>query len=154
MRVVKKTRLWIVAGVIASSLWSAGCDEKLSSVAGPTPTLEPTYSSISREIFTASDSSGRRACTACHTNVGRNPAGGLNLLTEVGHAQLVDVDSVTNRGSKRVVPGDPDNSILIKKLEGAPGMVGQRMPIGGPPYLTAGQILIIRRWIQEGALNN
>ena len=98
----------------------------------------------------STDAAGRRACTACHTNVGRNPAGGLNLLPEVAYGALVNVDSVTNRGSVRVVPGDPDSSILVKKLEGAPGMVGQRMPIGGPPYLTAGQILIIRRWIRAG----
>ena len=154
MRVAENTRLWIAVLVVAAGLWSAGCDEKLSSVAGPTPTLEPTLSSISREIFNASDATGRRACVACHTNVGRTPAGGLNLLESVAWSQLVSVDSVTNRGSLRVVPGDPDNSILVKKIEGAPGMVGQRMPIGGPPYLTAGQILIIRRWIQDGAKNN
>jgi hypothetical protein len=143
----------MVALVIALGGWSAGCDEKLSSIAGPTPTLEPTYSSISREIFTATDSAGRPACTSCHNNVGRVPAGGLNLLAEVGYSQLVNVGSVTNRGSIRVIPGDPDNSILIRKLEGTPGTAGLRMPVGGP-FLTSGQIQIIRRWIAEGALNN
>ena len=29
----------------------------------------------------------------------------------------------------RVVPGDPDNSYLIQKLEGRPGIVGLRMPL-------------------------
>jgi hypothetical protein len=64
------------------------------------------------------------------------------------------VASVTNPGRVRVVPNDPDASILIRKLEGTPGTAGARMPIGGPPYLTAGQTQIIRRWIELGALNN
>ena len=29
--------------------------------------------------------------------------------------------------------------------------VGRRMPNNGPPYLTDGQILILRRWITVGA---
>jgi hypothetical protein len=140
--------------VAASCALLAACDESLSKIAGPTPGLEPTYSSISREIFNSTDAAGRVACTNCHTNVGRNPAAGLNLLPDAGYAALVNVASITNRGSTRVIPGDPDNSILIRKLEGSPGLVGQRMPIGGGPYLTSGQILIIRRWIEEGAQNN
>jgi hypothetical protein len=153
MRVVNRIRVGTMVAVLAC-LASAGCDEKLSSVAGPTPGLEPTFSSISREIFSSTDAAGRRACTNCHTNVGRNPAGGLNLLSDFAYAALVNVPSVTNPGRVRVVPGDPDASILIRKLEGTPGTSGQRMPIGGPPYLTSGQVLIIRRWIEAGALNN
>lgn len=154
MHLVRRARLYAAAAAVVASLSAAGCDESLSSVAGPTPGLEPTFSSIQREIFSASDAAGRVACTNCHTNVGRNPAGGLNLLPDLSYAALVNVASVTNRGFVRVVPGDPDASILVRKLEGSPGLVGQRMPIGGPPYLTAGQIQIIRRWIELGAPNN
>jgi hypothetical protein len=154
MRLLKRTRVWAAAVAVVSSLFSGGCDEKLSSVAGPTPGLEPTFSSIQREIFSSTDAAGRTACVNCHTNVGRNPAGGLNLLPDFSYAALVNVASVTNRGSIRVVPDDPDASILVRKLEGTPGTSGQRMPLGGPPYLTSGQMLIIRRWIELGALNN
>jgi hypothetical protein len=153
MPVVNRIPAWTLVTVLACFA-SAGCDEKLTSIAGPTPGLEPTFSSIQREIFSSTDAAGRRACVACHTNVGRNPAGGLNLLPDLSYAALVNVASLTNPGRTRVVPGDPDNSILVRKLEGTPGTTGQRMPIGGPPYLTEGQMLIIRRWIQEGALNN
>ena len=48
-----------------------------------------------------------------------------------------------------MVPGDPD-SYLIHKLEAAPGIVGERMPRNAGPFLTAGQISIIRRWIELG----
>ena len=153
MRFVNRLGVW-AAFVAAACVVSAGCDEKLSSIAGPTPGLEPTFSSIQREIFSSTDAAGRRACTNCHTNVGRNPAGGLNLLPDISYGALINVASVTNAGQTRVIPGNPDASILVRKLEGTPGTSGQRMPLGGPPYLTAGQIQIIRRWIELGAPNN
>jgi hypothetical protein len=52
-----------------------------------------------------------------------------------------------------VVPGDPDSSYLIHKLEGGPNIAGVRMPLNGP-YLQEGQVLVIRRWIEIGAPNN
>jgi len=137
-----------------SGLVLSGCDENLSSIAGPTPTLEPTFASIQRDIFQTTDSAGRTACTTCHTNVGRNPTGGLNLVADFAYAQLVNVPSGGRAGAVRVIPGDPENSYLIHKLEGRSGIAGRRMPNNGPPYLTEGQIRIIKRWIEIGAPNN
>ena len=130
------------------------CDEKLSDVAGPTPNLTPTFSSIQNDIFSAPDATGRAACTSCHTNVGRTPASGLNLSGPTAHAALVNRPSVAKAGAVLVAPNDPENSYLIHKIEGRPGIVGQRMPRTGGPYLTDGQVLIIRRWIELGAPNN
>jgi hypothetical protein len=132
----------------------AGCDEKLSDLTGPTPGLEPTFSSIQREIFDTTDSSGRLACTLCHTNVGRNPSGGLNLVAGVSHAALVGVGSTAKPGAVRVIAGDPENSYIIHKLEGSADIAGVRMPRGNGPYLTEGQIMVIKRWIAIGAPNN
>ena len=143
----------ILALVIATA-GSLGCDEALSSVTGPTPNLVPTFTSIQTEIFNQTDSSGRAACIQCHTNVGRNPAGGLNLTSGNSYAALVGVSSVERPGVLRVVAGDPANSYLIHKLEGTPGIVGRRMPFIGPPFLTDGQVLVIRRWIELGARND
>ena len=53
----------------------------------------------------------------------------------------------------RVEPGDPDNSYLIQKLEGAPGIMGSRMPQGGP-FLDQATVDMIRQWIMDGAPNN
>jgi hypothetical protein len=130
------------------------CDEKLSSIAGPTPNLEPTFASIQHDIFEATDSAGRTACTQCHTNTGRNPSGGMNLNHDTAYDQIVNVASRAKPGVMRIVPGDPDNSYLFQKITGAPGITGNRMPNNGPPYLTDGQILIIRRWIANGAPRN
>jgi len=132
----------------------AGCDEKLSDITGPTPDLAPTLGSIQRTIFNVTDSSGRLACVGCHSDQGRAPAGGLVLLEGRAYDSLVGRVSTGKPGATRVVPGDPDNSYLVHKLEGKADIVGQRMPRGNGPFLTEGQMLVIRRWIQEGAPNN
>src|SRR5918996_1658658 len=51
----------------AAALMAVACDEKLSDLTGPTPNLEPTFASIAQNIFQTTDSSGRVACTQCHT---------------------------------------------------------------------------------------
>ena len=53
-----------------------------------------------------------------------------------------------------MVVGDAENSYLVHKLEGRADIVGQRMPRTSGPFLTEGQISIIRRWIDQGAQNN
>jgi hypothetical protein len=144
-------RILTLAAVAAGG---AACDEKLSSLAGPTPNLEATFSSVQANIFETTDSAGRTACINCHTNVGRVPDGGLNLRHDVAYDQLVNRAAVGKSGATRVIPGDPNGSYLVQKIEGRPGIVGLRMPFNGPPYLTSGQIAILRRWIEEGAQRN
>ena len=116
--------------------------------------LEPTFASIQHDIFETTDSAGRQACTVCHTSTERNPAGGMNVNHDVAYDQLVNAPVRGRVGAIRVIPGDPDNSYLIQKLEGRADIVGRRMPFNGPPFLTDGQILIIRRWIAIGAPRN
>ena len=48
----------------------------------------------------------------------------------------------------------PHNSYMVQKLEGAAGIVGERMPRSHGPFLTEGQMLVIRKWISDGAPNN
>ena len=139
--------------LIAATAAFAACDEKLSSIAGPTPNLEPTFASIQKEVFETTDVAGRVACTGCHTSTGRVPAGGLNLNHDVAYDSLVNV-AARKPGALRVVPGDPENSYLVHKIEGRAGIVGLRMPVSGPPYLTDGQIFILKRWIALGAPRN
>jgi len=145
---------WFVCALPLVAL-SAGCDEKLSDLTGPTPNLVPTLSSIQRDIFSASDSSGRAACNTCHVPGG--PANGTGLFltdTATSYAGLVGRGSRLKPGETLVIPGDPDNSYLVRKLEGGPDINGLRMPRNTGPFLTDGQMLVIRRWIAEGAANN
>ena len=114
----------------------------------------PTFSSIQQEIFNTTDSSGRLACINCHTDAGRTPAGGLVLLDGRSYQALVGQPSRFKAGAIFVVPGDPDASYLIHKLDGAADIAGSRMPRGTGPFLTSGQMQIIRRWIELGAKND
>jgi hypothetical protein len=142
--------LGLAAAVFAGTV---ACDEDLSSLTGPTPNLTPTFSSIQSDIFSTTDAAGRTACTNCHNSNGRVPAGGLDLASGA-HGRLVGVASGQRPTMPRVTPGDPENSYLIHKLEGRPGIIGGRMPRGTGPFLTDGQMLVIRRWIELGAQNN
>jgi hypothetical protein len=144
---VKRRRL---AAMLVLALAGPACDEKLSDVAGPSPSLVPTFDSISQEIFSTTDLAGRTACANCHT--GRIPNININFTSGVdAYALLVNVPSRQRPDLMLVAPGNPDASYLIQKLEGTPGIVGLRMPRNGPPYLTEGQIKVIRRWIEIGA---
>jgi mono/diheme cytochrome c family protein len=137
--------------MILCAVLVAGCDESLETLAGPTPTLTPTLSSIQRDIFQAGDVSGRPSCASCHNpNGGAFRAVGLDLSTEGTYDSLVGAASRQKPGAVRVVPGDPARSYLVQKVEGAADISGVRMPIRGP-YLTDGQIAIIKRWIELGA---
>lgn len=149
------TRFSLFAVCAIVGLVCGSCDESLRSITGPTPDLVPTFTSIQQNIFTTTDSAGRAACTNCHTTAGgRVPPAGMDLGSPNAHAQLVNVASNAKPGAIRVIPGDPENSYLIHKVEGRTGIAGLRMPRSGPPYLTEGQIRVIKRWIELGALNN
>jgi hypothetical protein len=90
-------------------------------------------------------------CTGCHTG-GR---GGLDLRAAASYANLVDVTSQGLCNTlKRVVPGNPADSSLVKKIEGTG--CGSRMPQDNPDYFVNNPNLLVRvrSWIQAGALNN
>jgi len=141
--------------LLTAALSCAACDEPLSDLTGPTPNLEPTFSSISRDIFQSTDAAGRLACTQCHTSTGgRTPPVGLSLDPAVAYDNLVGRTSVQRPGIMRVAPGDPESSYLVHKLEGSSGIVGARMPRTNGPFLTEGQMLVIKRWIANGARND
>lgn len=149
---MRRTLALAILGV--ALLGAAACDEKLSDIAGPTPNLEPTFSSINSLLFQASDSSGRRTCVQCHTDQGRTPAARLLLTPGAAYNSLVNAPSLNRPGEVFVRPGDPDNSYLVKKLEGTAGITGGRMPLGSAAFLTEGQMLIVRSWIAKGARND
>jgi hypothetical protein len=52
-------------------------------------------------------------------------------------------------GKIPIVPGHPDQSFLIKILQGPADGVS-RMPLGGP-YITATDLTFIAQWITDGA---
>ena len=69
----------------------------------------------------------------------------------VAYANLVNVTS-PNSGETRVIPGNANDSYMIKKLEGRQS-VGDRMPLGSSPLSTT-DLQNIKNWINQGAKNN
>ena len=90
-------------------------------------------------------------CATCHLTGAE--AGKMSLVPANAIAHLVNIKVQEAPNLVRVVPGNPDASYLIMKLEGthiAHGGTGARMPFGAPP-LSAEKIANFRRWIREGA---
>lgn len=79
----------------------------------------------------------------------------LPLTAGASHAALVNVAADETCGGVRVVPGNPDASYLVKKLEQMTPCDGAHMPrpfeVGTAPPLTADQLATIRAWISAGA---
>ena len=88
------------------------------------------------------------ALAGCHASPGAKA--GLNLDAASSIANLVNVPSSQQPGLQRVLPGNPDDSYLVRKLEGGPGITGARMPLSRASLPTA-QLDLIRLWIAQGA---
>lgn len=139
--------------VFSALLFMAGCGagsgEGLDANGLPensTPVTDPagevSLAALQTNIFGA-------ICSRCHT--GATAPHGLRLDSEDNsYAFLVGHASDEVPALLRVNPGKPDESYIVKKIEGDPSIVGNRMPLGGP-YLSEAQIESIRNWITNGA---
>ena len=104
--------------------------------------LTPTLSSIQALVFDP-------RCVEHHGD--HAVEAGLDLSEGMAHAALVNVPS-TQAALDLVEPGDAENSYLVHKIEGRPGIARDPMPPRGDP-LTEEEIAAIRDWINAGALN-
>jgi hypothetical protein len=77
-------------------------------------------------------------------------AGGFTVSAEMTRDDLVNAPAFANPAVILVIPGDPDESYLVRKLEGGPNIQGEAMPPDGPA-LAAEEIQRIRDWIAAGA---
>ena len=116
----------------------AGCPLDISPETGSIPSNPPppggtvSYQQDLQPLFDD-------ACVVCHGS-----AGGLDLSSRF--ALLLGGSS-----GDVVLPGDPDASILVLRVEGS--TLGDQMPLN-QAELTFFEIALIRTWILEGALDN
>jgi len=90
---------------------------------------------------------------SCHS--GGQPAGGLDLSIGNSYDALVNVPGVFAPQKMLVVPGDPDNSFLVQKVEAPEPGEGTLMPLGATePMDPDCRIKALRDWIAAGAENN
>lgn len=116
----------------------------------PNPTPPPTAVTLTQlqsSVFAP-------RCSACHTGGGAALPASMDLTSAAAtFAALVNVASVEQPALLRVKPGDSANSYVVHKIEGAAGISGSRMPLGGP-FLDQATIDQVRSWIDAGAANN
>lgn len=166
-------------GVVAAMAWAggaAGCDlppyipplveedtnivpdiEVSETTDGETETsgcsIQPKLSELNNRYFKFSCVFG-----GCHETSSQE--GGLDLEAAGMHARLVNVgandEKAGPRGKVLVLPGDPDNSFFLQKLEGTMARdEGNLMPDGADEPLDPNcRIAAVRQWILDGALDN
>jgi hypothetical protein len=104
-------------------------------------------------------------CIQCHSPAAPGgSAQGMDLSAGMARTNLMaraqECNPPANAARNRVVPGMANESYLVWKILGmnpltnGPLCGGQRMPRSGPPFLDNTQIETIRRWIDQGALDN
>ena len=81
-------------------------------------------------------------CAKCHTDGGQMgaPPEGFRLTSYASALDAAD--------RARIVPGQPEASELLRRIR---GQALPRMPMDGPPYLSANEIGLVQRWIEQGA---
>jgi hypothetical protein len=120
---------------------------------------DATFSAVFDAIIRGTGCNGGGACHGGATSITT-----LTMrLKDQAHMQLVGVPAMSmtlsgmgpqcvNSGLVRVVAGDPDNSLLVQKLENTQ-TCGDPMP-PTTALLSAEQIDLVRRWIARGAPND
>lgn len=145
--------------VICYAVPGAMVRDKVTAPAGGTmptnPTFVPgsaTWSAVFQEVIVNNGCNGGSTCHASSSG------GNLVMQTKAdSYKALVNVAAMGNSGTptcaasglRRVVPNDPDNSLLVTKLEQATPACGTRMPPGAP--LKAEQLKQVRDWVAAGA---
>ena len=94
------------------------------------PGAAPTFTQLRTEIFEPRCGNA----TGCHAD---NPARGLDLKVDP-YSALVDVATQTDPKTQYVVPGEPENSLLLTLLRGPvdnadPALATRQMPPGTTP---------------------
>ena len=148
MRVFMRSAIVVVAALTSLAGCGGGSGEGLDengrplASGGGSAVLQPTLASIQANVFSPSC-----AIPGCHG--GGSVQQGLRLDPGFSATNLINVVSPRDANLIRVVPGNPNASFIIQKLEGTQTL-GDRMPQFGP-YLSQQTIDVIRQWIQLGA---
>jgi hypothetical protein len=143
LRVRGRLRLICAGLLLVSTGIATGCsDEGSDEVLAPPENV--SFASQVQPIFTAS-------CTFSDCHAGQTPTGDMNLTEGNAYASTVGASaSNTYPGKIRVVPGQPETSLLYQKITTKD--FGAQMPLRGS--ITQRQRDIIKAWIEEGALDN
>lgn len=124
---------WVAAGLQQGDPLEAETPAQALSP-GPAPGDPVTYVHVA-PIFAA-------RCAKCHADNGLMGSAPEGYRLTSYEATLASADRL------RVVPGKPQASELFRRIR---GQASPRMPLDGPPYLGEDEILLIEKWIIQGA---
>lgn len=88
-----------------------------------------------------------QGCSVSGCHVGPTPQMELDLRRD-RFMMAVGRHAITRPDLQLIHPGQPDESYLVMKVEGADGIIGQRMPFDGEP-LAEDDIATIREWVRR-----
>jgi hypothetical protein len=151
-----------MAGSSGASAGSSGASAGSSGSAGSGMAFvpgSPTYAAVYQEVFVATGCSGGPFCHGSGS-----VTGGLDMTNkDMTYTLLIDVPAGSmslpttmpvppnckDGGKKRVVPGNPDMSLLVEKIEQDKPSCGTVMPPSGK--IAPAKIQQVRTWIMNGA---
>ncbi|MEX0735882.1 MAG: hypothetical protein WD182_00465 [Bacteroidota bacterium] len=135
-RFIKKA----VAGVALALVASLGaCKDEVTGSSVDSivfPDANVSYSQHVQVLF-------QQACAVGGCHAGSGAQAGLNLSPP-------SYNNLMNHVPRLVTSGSSNNSLLIQRLD---GRIEPRMPLNGTP-LKSNHLNGIKKWIDEGALNN
>jgi hypothetical protein len=128
---------------------AAGCGTVKSPTEPPPPAggSALTFSRIQAEIFTPT-------CAKAGCHAASAASGGMVLEAGRAYGEIVNRPSTEQGTLRRIEPGDPERSYLIKKLRGDPDITGSQMPQDRPGSLPREQLDGLIAWVRAGAPNN
>ncbi|HEY1313070.1 MAG TPA: Ig-like domain-containing protein [Steroidobacteraceae bacterium] len=148
MRMLRNRAL--TALLLACAAGCAGNGKGLDQNGNPVSSSDGTSGPISADFQSIQDNVFTPICSKCH--IGAGAPEGLQLDAAHSYNLLVGVPSNEQPSVLRVKPGDPDDSYMVRKIEGEAGISGGQMPFGETP-LPQATIDAIRQWITNGAPN-
>ena len=120
----------------------------------PTATATPPTLTFLYNTYISVAIGSSSSCASCHSSPGAYGVQ-VNASTKAAfYSSMVNEPSADGCATTFVVPGNANQSTLYLRLSGSCGTPNDRMPYGGPSYLTAAQLAQFAAWINAGALNN
>lgn len=148
------------AGVLALLAFCAGARAEAGAPAGCTriahiaPLPAISYGAAIQGLFDDFATNGATAgCVDCHFAPPPTPSGHLDLSAGSSWGHLVGVPSHEDASILYVVPGNPQASLLFRKINCEDPGLGSRMPLDGyGGGLLPEQQALVYDWIANGAL--
>jgi methionine-rich copper-binding protein CopC len=141
---------WVALAALLCSAGCAGNGQGLDQNGQPGSPDDSSSGPITADFQSIQDNVFTPICAKCH--IGAGAPEGLQLDAEHSYNLLVGVPSEEQPNLLRVKPGDPDDSYMVHKIEGLPGIDGGQMPLG-EKQLPQASMDAIRQWITNGAPN-